>query len=83
MVHKQIYNISVVLKFHGEDQLGKIMSRKIPEDAIMEKGWETLLWGVKSRDKPTIRKQDALVQMNTVANMKGTWVPLPFKSCLW
>lgn len=38
MVHKQIYNIPVVLKFHGEDQLGKIMSRKIPEDAIMEKG---------------------------------------------
>lgn len=77
MVHKEIYNVPVVLKFHGEDQLGKITSRKILEGAIMEKGWETLLWGVKSRDKPTIRQQDAAVQMNIVANVKETWVPLP------
>lgn len=36
--HKQIYNISVTLKFHGKDQLGKIMSRKTPFGIMMEKG---------------------------------------------
>lgn len=36
--YKHIYNISVALSFHGKDQLGKTMSRKIPLGIMMEKG---------------------------------------------
>lgn len=44
-------------KFHGEVQLEKPMSRKIPSGTIMEK--------VVKVEKPTIRKQNAPVKMNT------------------
>lgn len=44
MVHEQIHNISVVLKFHGQKES-------------------------KSRDRPTLRRQEAPVDMNMGPNV--------------
>lgn len=58
----------MVFKFHG-GKYSENLPKKVPCDTIMGEVWEILLSGVKSRDRPTLRKHGSPVDMNMGPNV--------------